>query len=76
MGREAPPTSASAPSPPPLAPPLGREKGGDVEPSPGKVGGGAWRAPLPPAGRLSWRPEAGVSRKSSERAAPPGARTR
>lgn len=50
MGREAPPTSASAPSPPPLAPPLGREKGGDVEPSPGKVWGGSL-ARTPPPGR-------------------------
>lgn len=46
MGREAPPTSASAPSPPPRAPPLGREKGGDAESYPGK-GGGLARTPPP-----------------------------
>lgn len=64
VGREAPPTSASAPSPPPL-PPLRSEEGGDAEPSPGEEGASAARTP--PPGRGSRRPEAGVSRKSSER---------
>lgn len=49
MGREAPPTSASAPSPPlpPRVPPLSREEGGDAEPSPGKEGDCSARTPPP-----------------------------
>lgn len=59
-----------APLPPlPLSrlpsPPRG-EEGGGAEPSPGTGGVRVPSAPLPPAG-LSWLPEAGVSRKSSER---------
>lgn len=63
-GGKRPPTSASSPSPPRL-PPLRSEEGGDAEPSPGEEGASAARTP--PPGRGSRRPEAGVSRKSSER---------
>lgn len=67
VGREAPPTSASAPSPPLPPAPSPRQGGGRGRRAlpPGRRGP-ARRAPLPP-GRCSWRPEAGVSRKSSER---------
>lgn len=76
-----PPFPRPTPSPPPLAPALPPslppfparalpsirgEKGGGAEPSPGTGGVCVPSVPLPPA-RLSWLPEAGVSRKSSER---------
>lgn len=54
-------------SPPPLAPPLPPHGEGEgAEPSPETGGVRVPSAPLPPAG-LSWLPEAGVSRKSSQR---------
>lgn len=83
MGREAAPPSVSAPHslpsparapslPPSLPfparalPSIRAEKGWGAEPSPGTGGVCVPSVPLPPA-RLSWLPEAGVSRKSSER---------